>query len=130
MKVSRKNNPNKSILRLIPSIQDLLQEPAIENAEIDAIYLKQFLEKEVEVVRTHLLSSGPNQNYSRERIKKDIVKTVLNQVRKFQDFQLRQVINGTGIILHTNLGRAPVADAARQHALRGIPANRSRRSSS
>lgn len=115
MKVPKKISPNKSLLREIPAIQDLLQEPVIENAGIDGKYLKLFLEEEVEAVRKHILAGEPDQKYSRERIKKQILKSVLDRIGDLQDFQLRKVINGTGIILHTNLGRAPIADSARQH---------------
>ena len=31
-------------------------------------------------------------------------------------FSLRRVINATGVILHTNLGRAPLGEAVLQHA--------------
>ncbi len=37
------------------------------------------------------------------------------QVRKSLGFSLRPVINATGVILHTNLGRAPLAQVALDH---------------
>jgi L-seryl-tRNA(Ser) seleniumtransferase len=115
MKAPKKTNQHKSQLRTIPSIQDLLLLPDIEEADIDGIYLKRLLEDEVEAVRKHILFGEPDQIYSRDRIKNQILKRVLSRVKKLQDYKLRKVINGTGIILHTNLGRAPIADSARQH---------------
>jgi L-seryl-tRNA(Ser) seleniumtransferase len=38
-----------------------------------------------------------------------------NQLRDALSYSLRPVINATGVILHTNLGRAPLGDAAIQH---------------
>ena len=40
---------------------------------------------------------------------------VEQQVRKSLSPSLRTVINATGVILHTNLGRAPIAEAALRH---------------
>jgi L-seryl-tRNA(Ser) seleniumtransferase len=40
---------------------------------------------------------------------------VENQLRQAVGYSLRGVINATGVILHTNLGRAPLSDAAIEH---------------
>src|ERR1051326_8443362 len=37
------------------------------------------------------------------------------QLRKSLSYSLRPVINATGVILHTNLGRAPIAPSALNH---------------
>lgn len=41
-----------------------------------------------------------------------ILDTILDRVTRAAQPSLRPVINATGIVLHTNLGRAPLADAA------------------
>jgi L-seryl-tRNA(Ser) seleniumtransferase len=38
-----------------------------------------------------------------------------NELRRAMSFSLRPVINATGVILHTNLGRAPLGNAAIEH---------------
>jgi L-seryl-tRNA(Ser) seleniumtransferase len=40
---------------------------------------------------------------------------VARRVRQALDYSLRSVINATGVILHTNLGRAPLAASALEH---------------
>src|SRR5215467_13072534 len=39
-------------------------------------------------------------------------KTVLQQLNSATAFSLHPIINATGVILHTNLGRAPLAQSA------------------
>jgi L-seryl-tRNA(Ser) seleniumtransferase len=45
-----------------------------------------------------------------------ISEAVVRQVRQSAKYSLREVINATGVILHTNLGRAPLAASALEHA--------------
>ena len=43
-------------------------------------------------------------------------RTVAEELKASSRFSLRRVINATGVILHTNLGRAPLGEAAFEHA--------------
>ncbi|HZZ17132.1 MAG TPA: hypothetical protein VFE08_14355, partial [Candidatus Sulfotelmatobacter sp.] len=44
-----------------------------------------------------------------------LVAAIEKQLRRALSYSLRQVINATGVILHTNLGRAPLGDAVIEH---------------
>jgi L-seryl-tRNA(Ser) seleniumtransferase len=115
MKISPKTNQSKLALRQIPSIQELLSDPDIQGSGIDTRYVKQILEQEVDEMRAGIQKAGVEPPLTREVVRKKILAFTLQRLKKLQEFQLKKVINGTGIILHTNLGRAPLADSARRH---------------
>jgi len=46
-----------------------------------------------------------------------LVDAIEAQLRQNLEFSLRAVINATGVILHTNLGRAPLSRSALEHAV-------------
>ena len=47
----------------------------------------------------------------------DLLHTISDELMKMSQFSLQQVINATGVILHTNLGRAPLSQSALDHVV-------------
>lgn len=98
----------KEELRRLPSVNELLSEPPLQAME--SRYGHDVL---VEVARTVLdearekiLAGHPAPAY------RDLVDTITERAHAALRPTLRPLINATGVIIHTNLGRAPLSKAA------------------
>jgi L-seryl-tRNA(Ser) seleniumtransferase len=111
-----KTETKAGLYRMLPSVDELLRRPALEalasqegpTAVIDAARaVLTSLRDEINVGRLDengvaLALSGLDQAVER-------------RLRQALTYSLRTVINATGVILHTNLGRAPLAAGALEH---------------
>ncbi|WP_458783442.1 L-seryl-tRNA(Sec) selenium transferase [Vallitalea sediminicola] len=103
------------ILRKIPSTNDIL-----ENTKIKELVglkgrntIKDIINKVTNDYRNKIISETIEQdNITEVDISKVIIEDVMNWVIKTDRKRLGRVINGTGIILHTNMGRAPLPQIA------------------
>jgi len=94
-----------SKFRHLPSVDSLISEERIK--QLGEIYPHELL---VNLVRHHLESerisiAAGNPCPSLD----EIVEAVCSQVRALENPSLRHLINASGVILHTNLGRAPLS---------------------
>lgn len=97
--------------RAIPSVQTLLQDSAFRGFPIAPRFLKPVILAEIEALREDIPK--------RARLTPEAIPDVLRERIRARLERLfargpRRVINATGIILHTNLGRAPLPEAARR----------------
>ncbi|MBI3821078.1 MAG: L-seryl-tRNA(Sec) selenium transferase [Planctomycetes bacterium] len=104
---------NDNPYRNLPAVTDVLQVPsvvALEPAHAHDVV--------VEAIRAELadvragLAQGRNGTCTPESIAASIEKRLHHDMKP----RLRSVINATGIVLHTNLGRAPIAEEAAKAA--------------
>ncbi|MBZ0314791.1 MAG: L-seryl-tRNA(Sec) selenium transferase [Anaerolineae bacterium] len=95
--------------RDLPSVNSLLDESAIHL--LVEVYGRETVLTEVRHVLQETRSDLQNGNSDLTSIVFLIQQISQNLVEKFQ-LSLRPVINATGVILHTNLGRAPLSEAA------------------
>jgi len=106
----------KHLLKHIPSIEILVESD--ELTEFSSTFSKKFLiwcaRKETEKLRNGILSNRITAT-SKEDINTIITGNLIKRLKSYQTPKLRRVINGTGIILHTNLGRALLTEKAGEY---------------
>src|SRR5271166_5504309 len=111
-----KNAAQSELFRKLPSVDDVLRAPAVtslaENCGHDAV---------ADAARAVLarlrqeITSGLLDEDALELALTGLMEAVENQLRKAMGYSLLPVINATGVVLHTNLGRAPLGDASIEH---------------
>ncbi|HWP86125.1 MAG TPA: L-seryl-tRNA(Sec) selenium transferase, partial [Terriglobia bacterium] len=104
------------MLRAIPAVEELLQRPAI--AALGERVGRNFLTARVRQVLAQLRqeirsgAAGGGNPLAAAALERRIEQAVAAATA----YSLRPVINATGVILHTNLGRAPLAPEMLEHA--------------
>ena len=101
--------PRNEQLRSLPSVDRVLSEPALTDV-LDQWPRPQVVEavrSELDVARA-ILNNGAETTFAPSDIAELAERALSERLRP----SLRRVINATGVVIHTNLGRAPVSDAA------------------
>ena len=105
---------NQQLLRQIPKVDELLKEAELEVllAEMPARTVTRAIREALDQLRKDVLEGKIGELPGRDVL----CGRIAAMARKADAPSLRRVINGTGIILHTNLGRACLSDKAAQAA--------------
>lgn len=105
---------NTQKLSLLPSVDVLLQSRTARKIlfETGAKHLTVLARSAVELLRGEVLESS--KNYSREELLTEAENLLGKLWQSEQVIKLQRVINATGVIVHTNLGRAPLSENARK----------------
>ena len=113
-----KQSVQKELLRMLPKVDELIQDESLTPylKKLNQKYVVEIIRQELDRVRHHILK-GSIQDESLDIDR--IMACITERIQKEFDFGLKKVINGTGVVLHTNLGRAPMAKEA-QEALDSI----------
>jgi len=107
-----------STLRAIPSVDQLLRtEAGMElRSSVGINRLTAIARQVTEEMRRQIQSAGLSEQ-SRDGLLGEAVQKLQAICKRETVSAIRRVINATGVILHTNLGRAPLSDAARNAVL-------------
>lgn len=105
----------KALLRALPKVDELLKRDdviALERVHGHALALES-LREAVEAARSEILTAAESETAdaaapSADAIAADAAARLASKSRR----SLRPVINATGIVVHTNLGRSPLAETA------------------
>src|SRR6202034_1773037 len=104
------------LYRKLPSVDDVMREPAVRL--LAASYGHDSAVDATRAVLARLrreITSGLLDDAALRLALSSVPEAVENQLRQALGYSLRPVVNATGVILHTNLGRAPLGEAAIEH---------------
>ncbi len=98
------NNTNE-LLRGIPQVEKLLQDPDIADLipEIGKGIAADIIRKSIEKYRASIIGGSAPEIA-------DLKKEIISGIKTKTSEKLQRVINGTGVIIHTNFGRAPLGE--------------------
>ncbi len=98
------DSDRQSALRQLPKIDDVLKREDIAGIDSPRWAVLEAVRREVDAQRQAILSGGS----ASADVTFDAVK---RRAQQLVQPSLRKVINATGVVLHTNMGRAPLAEA-------------------
>jgi L-seryl-tRNA(Ser) seleniumtransferase len=107
-------NEQQQLLRQLPAVDRVLREDVLQDilSELSQEVVSEAVQLSVANLRAELLGTGM---VTADRLEPALVaEAAAQRCRELLQPSLRKVINASGTLLHTNLGRAPLADQAVQ----------------
>ena len=101
--MSKSNHNIREILKNIPSIDQLISYCNKLDVKLPQKYLKNIIINQVNLIKKEIIDGSIEKN-----IKKSILQRLEKEALLKNKNSLNTIINGTGIVLHTGLGRAPI----------------------
>lgn len=102
------------VLRLLPSVDQILRKPEVQDMmeRYARATVTEALRRVLQETRQNIIEGEYNSEINTEAIEGGLVRALDERLKKESRGKLREVINGTGVVIHTNLGRSPVAERA------------------
>jgi L-seryl-tRNA(Ser) seleniumtransferase len=94
---------NNKILRNLPSVNDILDSIDAIKYNLPYRLILKIIRKSISEFRNEIIN-GKKTDIN------ELVPKIINELEKLNYSTLQSVINGSGIILHTGLGRAPISE--------------------
>jgi L-seryl-tRNA(Ser) seleniumtransferase len=112
------NEIHKRLFRSLPSVNDVLLSPACQSFRVTNSRNEVLLAVRRVLAELRLeIDSGDHTDSSLTERIDQLQSAIGKYLGSSRQYSLRPVINATGVILHTNLGRAPLSEAALRHVV-------------
>lgn len=98
---------NKKLFTLIPKVDELLEDDNISKL-LDIMPRKLVVDsirEETDLIREDIKNNILNEDTIHQRIK-SLPKLIVKRANNKNSYRLKRVINGTGVVIHTNIGRS------------------------
>lgn len=108
------DTPRSRFLRALPPVDGVLADERLQalRRKHPRLPLARLVRDEIARVRADAEAASRWPDADRERLTRGVVDAVCVRVERLRSGGLRGAINATGVVLHTNLGRAPWSEAA------------------
>jgi L-seryl-tRNA(Ser) seleniumtransferase len=113
---SSTGSETSNLYRLLPSVNDLLLTPDV--AALLQVHSRSAVLDSSRAVLLRVkqqIADGRHTQGSLTMLLSSLDVALADELHRTAQFSLRRVINATGVILHTNLGRAPLSASALEH---------------
>src|ERR1700733_658661 len=113
---SSNGSETSNLYRMLPSVNDLLLTPNV--AALLQIHSRSAVLDSSRAVLLRVkqqIADGRHTQESLTMLLSSLDVALADELHRSAQFSLRRVINATGVILHTNLGRAPLSASALEH---------------
>ena len=103
-----------SLYRALPSVDELLKSPDLAGplAREGQVAVTESVRAVLASVRDQISSGTIGNQAAVELAVSHLPQAIARHLSSAMEFSLKPVINATGVVLHTNLGRAPLAESA------------------
>lgn len=109
----------QDLLRKLPSVDEVLGWPEMISflSSFPRELVADGIRAALDSVRQEILQALEEEVEGKAELISDIKNLIVRSVRKYSGYHLKTVINATGVVLHTNLGRSPLAPEALKRVL-------------
>lgn len=97
----------RNLFSLIPKVDELLKEPLITKLldDFPRITIVDSIREEIQILRNDIKNNFITEENIDQRIG-NLPRLIEKRINEKNSFKLKKVINGTGVVIHTNLGRS------------------------
>src|SRR5699024_1487732 len=110
------------LLRHLPAVHQLKAHARFSelatNLQISEHVLTEWLNEQIDIIRNKIRNKELTDEISREKLTELIFAALDKKINAVSEDNLRKVINATGVVLHTNLGRARLSEQIGRAACR------------
>ena len=110
------NNLSQNNFKFIPSVQQVLETVSTDITPVKHTYLTVIIRKELDAIRKRIRTTRFRLK-SRDQALTLIRNAVITQIQELTTTPIKKVINATGVVLHTGLGRAPLGERSLQYLM-------------